>query len=85
MEARADAASFSKGMIYAAAYNDDELIEERISEHEVGGCGVCLAPKEILKLGHSIDWKRDIWFDFVVKKENKQGLEDDIEMLLVQW
>ena len=85
MQARADAASFCKGFIYAAACTKNGLIKENISKYEVSGWRVCLPPVEVLKLPYLLEEKEEeeIYFDFVLKEENKHGLEDDIELLLV--
>lgn len=79
MTARADAASFEKGFVYVAAYSKRGIVGEQTTKYEVGGWQYSLPAVVVLRLDGAAE---DLRFDFVVKCENKDGINGDEELLL---
>ena len=84
MQVRAGAPSFCEGLVYAVAYTKTEIITDEVSKYHVSGFDQSLPGLKISEIPY--DWTggiKDIWWDFVIKEENKKGVEDDCEYLLV--
>ena len=86
MEVRAGYPSYCEGLIYAVACTKNEILIEKVSKYRVSGIEVSLPGLNILEIPY--DWNggmKDVWFDFVIKEDNKKGVEDDCEFLLVEY